>query len=75
LDAYLLWHVHELPGGEDDAKLIGVYATAEDAEAARQRVADQPGKRKDVPMNVKDFFAVGCDDGKAIFGFISGCVE
>jgi hypothetical protein len=32
-------------------------------------------ERKDVPMNVKDFFAVGCDDGKAIFGFISGCVE
>lgn len=45
---FLLWHVHEMPTGEDDAKLIGVYATAEDAEAARGRVCGQPGFR-DIP--------------------------
>jgi len=45
MDVFLLWHVHEMPDGEEDAKLIGVYATAEDAEAARLRVLPQPGFR------------------------------
>jgi len=35
-----------MPDGEEDVKLIGVYATAEDAEAARQRVLPQPGFRE-----------------------------
>jgi hypothetical protein len=40
---YLLWHTH--PGGEDDenAKLIGVYASESEALAAQDRVKDQPG--------------------------------
>jgi hypothetical protein len=42
VDVFLLWHVDEIPDGEEDAKLIGVYATAEDAEAARLRVLQQP---------------------------------
>lgn len=45
MDVFLLWHVHELPDGEEDAKLIGVYATADDAERAKQRVSSQPGFR------------------------------
>jgi hypothetical protein len=45
MDVFLLWHVHEMPDGEGDAKLIGVYATAEDAESARLRVRSQPGFR------------------------------
>lgn len=48
MDVFLLWHVHEMPDGEEDSKLIGVYATAEDAEAARLRVLPQPGFR-DLP--------------------------
>ncbi len=48
MDVFLLWHTHEMPNGEEDAKLIGVYATAEDAEAARLRVLPQPGFR-DLP--------------------------
>ena len=48
MDVYLLWHVHAMPDGEDDAKLIGVYATAQDAEQAKQRVLPQPGFR-DLP--------------------------
>jgi hypothetical protein len=48
VDVFLLWHVHELTDGEEDAKLIGVYASAEDAERAKQRVANQPGFR-DLP--------------------------
>jgi hypothetical protein len=43
MQAFLLWHVHEFPDGEEDAKLIGVYSTREKAEEARQRVASQPG--------------------------------
>lgn len=48
MDVFLLWHVHEMRDGEDDAKLIGVYATADDAESARLRVLPQPGFR-DLP--------------------------
>src|SRR4051795_244428 len=48
MDVFLLWHVHEMLDGEEDAKLIGVYASQEDAEAARLRVLLQPGFR-DLP--------------------------
>ena len=40
---FLLWHVHELVDGEDDEMLIGVYASRSDAEAAIERLRDQPG--------------------------------
>lgn len=39
----LLWHTHRLPGGEDDAKLIGVYDSRQAAEAARLRTGQLPG--------------------------------
>jgi hypothetical protein len=42
MDVFLLWHVHEMPGGEEDFKLIGVYSTAELAEQARQSAAPLP---------------------------------
>ena len=45
MDGFLLWHVHELPNGEEDAKLIGVYSTDELANQARQRAATLPGFR------------------------------
>jgi hypothetical protein len=48
MDVFLLWHVHEMPSGEEDAKLIGVYASVEEAERAKQRVSPQPGFR-DLP--------------------------
>jgi len=40
---YLLWHVHRDNKDADDAKLIGVYRTHADAEAAIRRVGKQPG--------------------------------
>ena len=40
---FLLWHTHELPGGEEDSKLIGVYSTRESAEAAQNRASQLPG--------------------------------
>ena len=42
-EVFLLWHVHELGGGDEDAKLIGVYRSRGDAEAAIERVGSQPG--------------------------------
>ena len=46
---FCLWHIY-LPAGADDEneKLIGVYSTAENAEAAIQRLRSQPGF-KDYP--------------------------
>lgn len=40
---FLLWHTHELPGQEEDSKLIGVYASAPSAERAKERAARLPG--------------------------------
>lgn len=48
MDVFLLWHVYEMPDGEEDAKMIGVYASAEGAERAKQRVLPQPSFR-DLP--------------------------
>jgi hypothetical protein len=45
MDVYLLWHVHELPDGEEDAKLIGVYSTEASALEARGRAISLPGFR------------------------------
>jgi hypothetical protein len=38
----LLWHVHEI-NGEEDSKLIGVYASEPDAIAAIDRLKGKPG--------------------------------
>lgn len=39
---FILWHVHTIDG-EDDAKLIGVYISRDDAEAAIGRLIARPG--------------------------------
>jgi hypothetical protein len=41
---FILWHSREL-GGDTDEKLIGVYRSREDAEAAIGRIGGQPGFR------------------------------
>lgn len=43
MEVFLLWHVHTTDDGEEDEKLIGVYSTRREAEAAIRRVNDQPG--------------------------------
>ena len=48
----LLWHIHEMPDGQDDEKLIGVYRTGEDARAAIERLRDKPGF-KELPDGFK----------------------
>jgi hypothetical protein len=40
---YVLQHVHGVPNGEEDVKLIGVYVTEADAQAAVSRLSQQPG--------------------------------
>jgi hypothetical protein len=40
---YLLWHTHQLNQEDEDEKLIGVYSTKINAEAAMGRVRDKPG--------------------------------
>ena len=40
---HLLWHVRSDDEDGDDAKLIGVYSSEASAEAAIDRVKDQPG--------------------------------
>lgn len=61
MEVFLLWHVHELPGGEDSPKLIGVYATADDAERARNRVSSQPGFRDSPEGFEVDRYEIGRD--------------
>jgi hypothetical protein len=42
-EVFLLWHTHRFPDGDEDEKLIGVYSTRENAEAAIKRVGDKKG--------------------------------
>jgi hypothetical protein len=46
MDVYVLLHVHEFDDGREDLKLIGVYATQFNAEAAVARLSLQPGFRE-----------------------------
>ena len=39
---FVLWHIHDV-GAVDDAKLIGVYKTNQDAQSAITRLVSKPG--------------------------------
>jgi hypothetical protein len=43
MKVYLLQHVHMLDGGDEDVKLIGVYSSRENADAAITRLSQVPG--------------------------------
>lgn len=43
---YVVEHVHEMPDGSEDVKLIGVYATRAEGLAAVRRLRKQPGFRE-----------------------------
>ena len=45
---FLLWHSHDLGNGETDDKLLGVYSSEAEADAARIRKLQYEGFR-DVP--------------------------
>jgi hypothetical protein len=40
-EVFVLWHVHDLGDGEEDSKLIGIYRSQDDAEAAKVRAGPQ----------------------------------
>jgi hypothetical protein len=40
---YLLWFVHALDTAEEDELFIGAYSTAEEANAAIERLKNKPG--------------------------------
>lgn len=40
---YMLYHITKRVEGGDDEKLIGIYSTEENANAAVRRVRDMPG--------------------------------
>lgn len=40
---YLLQHVHEQSGGEQEVKMIGIYSSRESAENAVRRLKEKPG--------------------------------
>jgi hypothetical protein len=42
---YLLQHLHVLPHGEEDVKVIGIYSSRKAAQAAVDRLKHQPGFR------------------------------
>ena len=58
---YVLWHVNELPQQENDAKLIGVYATRTDAGRAKRRVARLPGFKEHPVGFLVDTYQMGKD--------------
>lgn len=43
---WLLQHVHEFADGSEDVKLIGVFASRQEAEEVQAKVASQPGFRE-----------------------------
>ena len=65
---FILWHVHSVRG-EDDEKLIGVYASREDAQGAIARVGSQPGFRSTPEGFHIDEYEIGADQWKE--GFIT----
>ena len=42
---FVIQHLHLLPSGEEEVKLVGVYRSAEAARSAVERLRSQPGFR------------------------------
>jgi hypothetical protein len=59
--AFILWHTHVHPAGDEDEKLIGVYATRNDAERAKDRAAKLPGFSANPDGFEIDEYVVGKD--------------
>jgi hypothetical protein len=70
MTVFLLWHVREVPDGEEDAKLIGVYSSPELAAQARHRAATLPGFSDHPTGFIVDRHVV--DQDHWIEGFVTG---
>ncbi len=58
---FLVQHEHELPGYRDEVKLIGVYATQEDADEAVERLKQHVGFRDHPDGFSVDKYEIGKD--------------
>jgi hypothetical protein len=58
---FLVTHTHELSGGEEDDKLIGVYSSEENADAAIVRASRLPGFREHSDGFHVDSYVVDAD--------------
>jgi hypothetical protein len=68
LTVYLLEHLHEFEDGHEETKIIGIFSTREKAQAALDRVRDQPGFRErpegfDISENEVDPDILGWTEG------------
>jgi hypothetical protein len=61
MEVFVLQHVHTFDDGEEDVKMMGVYSSQEQAEAAIERLSKKPGF-SDVPEGfVVDRYVVNQD--------------
>jgi homoserine kinase type II len=68
--AHLLWHVPEGDEYKENAKLIGVYASAEDAASAVERLKSKPGF-VNFPQGFEiGAYQIGRDHWEEGFGFV-----
>ncbi len=73
--AHLLFHTHQIPDGEENMKLSGVYATSADATSAQQRALSQPGFKDHANGFTIDAYQIGNEhwaDGFQPLAAISG---
>jgi hypothetical protein len=48
MEVFVLQHVHALDDDDEDVKMIGVYSSREQADAAIERLSIQPGFSDDI---------------------------
>ena len=75
MTVFLLWHSRDGSFDTEDSKLIGVYATEADADAARLRVVSQPGFRDFPDGFVADEYEVGKDHWEEGFITVADALE
>ena len=61
-NVYLLFHTREASEGEEDSKLLGVYATYADAAAAKERAQTKPGFKEHADGFMIDEYEIGKDN-------------
>ncbi len=59
--AFLLFHTHQTSDGEDDSKLLGVFATYADAQSAQHRAQSKPGFSEHATGFTIDEYEIGKD--------------
>ena len=69
---FLVMHVHDLPTGEEDFKLIGVYPTERAAEDAVIRAKQLPGFRDALDGFSIEPYSVGKDQWTEGFVTVAG---